>query len=476
MFSLQSIKTTWKLLFVILLSSMPKTNCSKKYEPNWKSLDSRPLPSWYDEAKVGIFVVWGVYSVPSFASLSSEPAEWFWYRWKHDKRPDVVDFMKKNYSPRFTYADFAPKFTAELFDPTAWAKIFKSSGAKYIVLTAKHHDGFNNYPSKYSFNWNSVDVGPKRDLVGDLAKAIRSHTNITFGLYHSLFEWFNPLYLQDKKNNFQTNSFVVDKTYPELIEIVNRYKPEIIWSDGDWGPVWYWNSTVFLSWLYNESPVKDTVVVNDRWGTLPDGSHTSGKHGDFWDGTDRYKPGHLLKHKWENAFTIDKRSWGLNRNTHLKGYLTIKEILFQLVQTVAYGGNVLINVGPTADGRILPIFEERLGQLGSWLKVNGEAIYGTSPKNSPCSKIQKDTITPTVYYTCKPHFNTFAIFLEWPEDNQLLLGSVKHCPSLQAEVVGLGKVSCKANKKGSVFDLNSVVSKLVSKGLHWAWVLKFKLE
>jgi alpha-L-fucosidase len=155
----------------------------------------------------------------------------------------------------------------------------------------------------------------------------------------------------------------------------------------------------------------------------------------------------------------------------LKDYLTIEEILYQIVSTVAYGGNALINVGPTADGRILPIFEERLGQMGSWLGVNGEAVYGTSV----CADAQKDAVTPHVYYTCKPHSKTFAIFSDWPEDNQLRLGSFKRCPSLQAEVIGAGKVSCKLEKGGPVFDLNSVVSEIVSQGLRWAWVLKFSM-
>ncbi|CAF4368733.1 unnamed protein product, partial [Adineta steineri] len=112
-----------------------------------------------------------------------------------------------------------------------------------------------------------MDVGPKRDLLGDLANAIRSRTNITFGLYHSMYEWFHPLYLEDKKNGFKTQFLPNMKTLPELKEIVETYKPSVIWSDGDWeAPDTYWNSTGFLAWLYNESPVKDTVVVNDRWG------------------------------------------------------------------------------------------------------------------------------------------------------------------------------------------------------------------
>ncbi|XP_068227948.1 tissue alpha-L-fucosidase-like [Palaemon carinicauda] len=198
-----------------------------KYEANWDSIDSRPLPQWYDDAKMGIFLHWGVFSVPSFGS------EWFWSYWEGGSSA-YVDFMKKNYRPDFTYADFASQFTAEFYDPNEWADIFKAAGARYLVLTSKHHEGFTNWPSKNSWNWNSMDVGPKRDLLGDLANAVRTNApDIHLGVYHSLFEWYNPLYLQDKSRGFQSNDFIKRKTYPELINLVNTYKPEVIWSDGD---------------------------------------------------------------------------------------------------------------------------------------------------------------------------------------------------------------------------------------------------
>lgn len=116
--------------------------------------------------------------------------------------------MNKNYPPGFTYADFGNQFQAEFFEPNDWADLFNASGAKYVVLTSKHHEGFCLWPSKNSWNWNSVDVGPKRDLVADLSSAIRNRTSIKFGLYHSLFEWFNPLYLSDKAASFSTQDFV----------------------------------------------------------------------------------------------------------------------------------------------------------------------------------------------------------------------------------------------------------------------------
>ncbi|NXA52884.1 FUCO2 fucosidase, partial [Nothocercus julius] len=350
-----------------------------RYEPTWQSLDARPLPAWFDEAKLGVFVHWGVFSVPSFGS------EWFWWYWQKEKRVPYVKFMEANYPPGFRYEDFGPLFTAEFFDPNQWADILKASGAKYVVLTSKHHEGFTLWGSKYSWNWNAVDVGPKRDLVGELATSIRNRTDLHFGLYHSLFEWFNPLFLEDATNMFKTRMFPTSKSLPELYEIVTKYQPEIIWSDGSGNaPDTYWNSTGFLAWLYNDSPVRDTVVTNDRWGV---GSIC--RHGGFYTCSDRYNPGHLLPHKWENCMTIDKQSWGYRRDAKLDDYLTIEELI-----------------------------KERLRQMGTWLQVNGEAIYGTKPWRA-----QNDSVTPEVWYTSRPREGqVYALFLNWPISGTLALG------------------------------------------------------
>ncbi|XP_063430714.1 alpha-L-fucosidase-like [Mytilus trossulus] len=384
---------------------------SAKYTPDWKSLDSRPLPQWYDEAKFGIFIHWGVFSVPSFHS------EWFWNYWKLQKIPDVVSYMDKNYPPDFTYADFASQFTVEFFNPREWADILQASGARYVVLTSKHCEGFTNWPSKYSFNWNSNATGPNRDLVGEFSSAIREKTNLKLGLYHCLSEWFNPLYLSDKEANFTTNDFVKFKIMPELYELVSKYKPELLWSDlcEKKGPASYWTSREFLTWLYNESPVKETVVTNDRWCDV-----CLCKHGGYHTCTDRYNPGTLQKHKWENCMTIDQRSWGYRRNANIEDYLSVHEIITTFASTISCGGNMLMNVGPTKDGIIMPIFEERLRQFGSWLKVNEEAVYGTVPWSH-----QNDSLTKDVWYTMRQTNNegtvVYAIVLSWPEHSVLKL-------------------------------------------------------
>ncbi|KAJ8301899.1 hypothetical protein KUTeg_020886 [Tegillarca granosa] len=224
----------------------------------------------------------------------------------------------------------------------------------------------------------------------------------------------------------------------ELYEIVNNYKPEVVWSDGDSGPDTYWKSTEFLAWLYNESPVKDTVVVNDRWG-----NGAACHHGGFYTCTDRYNPGKLQNRKFENAMTIDN-----------------------------CGGNMLMNVGPQKDGKIAPIFEERLRQLGSWLQVNGEAIYGTKPWSH-----QNDTVAKGVY-TSKTNggkTTVYATLLQWPS-GQLTLGAPMVTDSTVITLLGYDQSNHFQFTKGSTggVTINIPAINFNDMPCEWAWVLKFE--
>ncbi|XP_047736414.1 alpha-L-fucosidase [Hyalella azteca] len=411
-----------------------------QYAPTWESLDARPLPAWYDEAKIGIFIHWGVFSVPSFGS------EWFWHSWV-TKNPAYVEFMEKNYRPGFTYQDFAAMFTAEFYNPVAWADIFNASGAKYVVLTSKHHEGYTNWPSKVSWNWNSMDVGPKRDLVGELATAIRTvHPHLHFGLYHSLFEWYNPLFLQDKSNGFQTNHFVKTKTMPELMELVTKYKPEVIWSDGDEDATdQYWNSTTFLAWLFNDSPVSETVVVNDRWG-----KGDACKHGSFYTCSDRYNPGVAQPHKWENCMTLDKRSWGYRRNAPATDYLTIHDLITILAETISCGGNLLVNIGPTHDGMIPAIMEANIiltfkevwkglqVMLPQQSRVRGRWAWVLKMTDvMPAMKSDKATSRWDILNKFTSSGGAvYGIVLHWPQDDLLTLASVSSTASTSITMLG----------------------------------------
>ncbi|XP_076783004.1 plasma alpha-L-fucosidase [Arvicanthis niloticus] len=446
------------LLLLLLLTLPCRARRAPRYDPTWESLDRRPLPAWFDQAKFGIFIHWGVFSVPSFGS------EWFWWYWQKEKRLKFVNFMNNNYPPGFKYEDFGVLFTAKYFNANQWVDILQASGAKYMVLTSKHHEGFTLWGSDYSWNWNAVDEGPKRDIVKELEVAVRNRSDLHFGLYYSLFEWFHPLFLEDKSSSFQKQRFPISKTLPELYELVNKYQPDVLWSDGDGdAPDHYWNSTGFLAWLYNESPVRDTVVTNDRWGA---GSIC--KHGGYYTCSDRYNPGHLLPHKWENCMTIDKLSWGYRREAEIGDYFTIEELVKQLVETVACGGNLLMNIGPTVDGIIPVIFEERLRQMGTWLKVNGEAIYGTHSWRS-----QNDTVTPDVWYTSKPEKKlVYAIFLKWPISGKLFLGQpIGSLGETEVELLGHGRPLTWTSSKP-----NGIIVELPRLSVHqmpckWGWTL-----
>lgn len=355
---------------------------AQSFQPNWGSIDKRPTPAWFTDAKFGIFIHWGVYSVPAYAPVIPGKlayAEWYWNaltngQTKTDANPiqaGTWKYHQAQYGADFLYQNFAPMFRAELYDPARWADIFERSGAKYVVLTSKHHEGFTLWPNKHASNtwgrpWNAAEIGPKRDVLGDLTKAVRDK-GLKMGFYYSLYEWYNPLWRFDRK------LYVNDHMFPQFKELVTNYKPSIIFSDGEWDMTSEeWRSPELLAWLFNESPVKDEVVINDRWGK--DSRH---KHGGYW--TTEYTPGMSGgDHAWEESRGMGF-SYGYNRAENLDHYHSGRNLVVMLVDIVSRGGNLLLDIGPDGDGTIPVIMEQRLVEIGNWLKVNGEAIYGTKP-------------------------------------------------------------------------------------------------
>jgi alpha-L-fucosidase len=403
------IRSITKVFPTIFLCFFSLISAAQPYQANWQSIDSRPVPAWFTDAKFGIFIHWGLYSVPAWGptegNVYEKYAEWYWSRQNPQGKPSqaFTDFHNKMYGEKVRYQDFVKDFKAEMFNPDQWADVFKQSGAKYIVLTSKHHEGFTMWPSKHSWNWNAVDVGPHRDLAGDLTKAVKAK-GLHMGFYYSLYEWFNPLYKEDPAR------YVDEHMIPQMKDLVTRYQPDVVWTDGEWDmPSEKWKSTEFLAWLYNESPVKETVVVNDRWG-----KETRGKHGGIYTTEydlihDQNAAGQKIAHPWEECRGIGG-SFGYNRNENLKDYETSESLVHILIDKVARGGNLLLNIGPTADGRIPVIMQQRLKDMGDWLSVNGEAIYGTRDWTK-APAIGKET---TVFYTTKGN-DLYAIVTKWPE-------------------------------------------------------------
>ncbi len=390
------------LFFLVMMHSLI---CMAQYESNWKSIDSRPIPEWFKDAKFGIFIHWGVYSVPAYRPVSEKRyasyAEWY-YATVYQDSVLRENFHNKNYGKDFDYHDFAPMFRAELFDAVYWAELFKKAGAKYVVLTSKHHDGFCLWPTKTEGykNWNAGDTGPCKDLLGSLATAVRGK-GLKFGIYYSLMEWETHTssgendYLDKatkEKYGHNPDSYVDKQMIPQLKELVTLYQPEIIFSDGEWDyPADYWKSTEFLKWLYNNAPNKETVVVNDRWG-----KDIRGNHGGYYTSEYASEKEQLgSSHYWEESRGIGG-SYGFNRAENLNDYRTGEELIMELIEIVSNGGNLLLNAGPTADGRIPVIMQQRLTEIGKWLQVYGEAIYSTRPWPE-AEKHQK--INRGTYYT-----------------------------------------------------------------------------
>jgi len=457
---------TKQFLAVIFLVAGLQLHAQKKYDPTWESIDSRPVPGWFTDAKFGIFIHWGVYSVPAWAPTGkdipvySKYAEWYWNRMNNtDSIGDMFrNYHNKTYGPSFRYQDFVKDFKAELFNPDEWADLFLASGAKYIVLTSKHHEGFPLWPSAQSWNWNSVDVGPHRDLAGDLSSSVKAK-GMHMGYYYSLYEWFNPLY----KSNL--NKYVDEHMLPQMKDLVNRYHPDIFWTDGEWEyPSEAWKSTQFLAWLYNESPVKENVVVNDRWG-----SETRSKHGGIYtteydlvfdDNTQEKK----MTHPWEECRGIGG-SFGYNRAEKPEDYSTPKQLIHILIEKVARGGNLLLDIGPTADGRIPVIMQQRLLDMGEWLRVNGEAIYSTTTwENAP-------TITnnTTLFFTQKGK-DLYAIVTSFP-GHDIIIENIN--PVKNVTLLGYkGKI--KTILKNNRLTIKPPIITPATNPCNYAWV--FKIE
>ncbi|MCP4548133.1 MAG: alpha-L-fucosidase [bacterium] len=397
------------------------------YESTWESLDARPVPAWFGAAKFGIFIHWGVYSVPAWTRLRegryASYAEWYQAR-VMGELSGSENFHAQNYGADFEYRDFAPQFRAELFDPAAWAALFADSGARYVVLTAKHHDGYCLWPTAcpHKSNWNSQDVGPGRDLVGEITEAVRAR-GLKMGLYYSMIEWescrtartpagrYIPQAVMEKYG-LPPERYVAEIVDPQLRELVSVYKPSLLFADGgewDEGEP-FWGTKRFLAWLYGESAVREEVVVNDRWF-----KGMGGRHGDYF--SSEYDDADVagLGRPWEENRGIGL-SYGFNRAESLQQYRTSRELIHELIDIVARGGNLLLNVGPTADGRIPAIMQQRLHDIGAWLEVNSPAVFDTEP----CPDIVVTGCEARVR-CLRNGRDLYLICLDWP-DPELQIG------------------------------------------------------
>lgn len=369
------------------------------YIPKMESIKEHRVPHWYKGAKFGIFIHWGPYSVPAYSPVtwqlgeipiderwfSNNPyAEWYQNSIRIGYGP-TYDHHVKTYGENYPYENFTYEWKAESFDSEAWASVFKESGAKYIVLTAKHHDGFCLWPSKYS-DFNSAKRGPMRDIVGELKNSVEA-ASIKFGIYYSgLIDW---VYSKDPMLNDEETKLVVDPTYAyadfayqQVMELIDTYSPEVLWNDIGWPKAGEHQLPYIFSHYYNKIP---TGVVNDRWNSIWSDYRTL-----------EYKHGEVNPEEtWEMVRGLGL-SFGYNRNESLEDLLSGNELITLLVKTVSNNGNLLINIGPKADGTIPQEQQQSLKIAGDWLEIYGEGIYDTYCSEKRSVKIDEEH---SLYFT-----------------------------------------------------------------------------
>lgn len=368
----------------------------KQYEATWQSLTQYSIPEWYLDGKFGIFIHWGLYAVPGFGN------EWYPRNMYIEGTPEY-EHHRATYGPqdKFGYKDFIPLFKAEHYDPHAWASLFKQAGAKFVVPVAEHHDGFAMYDSALSA-WTAAKMGPKRDLIGDLARAVREQ-EMVFGLSsHRAEHWFfmnggrsfdsdvnDPRYADfygpavptEYSKGFndtwksrdwtpRPDAAYLDDWLARCIELVDNYQPQLFWFD------WWIEQIVFQPYVqkfaqhyYNRGlEWGKGVAINYKFDTFAEGSAVLD--------IERGQLKSIRPYFWQNDTSVSKNSWGY---IHNHDYKTADSIIGDLVDVVSKNGALLLNIGPKPDGAIPEAEQDLLREIGRWLDVNGEAIYGTRP-------------------------------------------------------------------------------------------------
>ena len=426
------------------------------FQPNWTSLQEYNVPDWYRDAKFGIFIHWGLYSVPAFGS------EWY-PRLMYQQGTPEFEHHVTTYGPqnKFGYKDFIPSFRAEKFDAARWAELFRRSGAKYVVPVAEHHDGFPMYDCSFT-DWSAAKMGPKRDIVGELAAAVRKE-GLHFGASsHRIEHWFfmeggrkfdsdvrdprfeafygpaQPQKTADGKENPPSEAHMRD-WLARTSEIVDKYKPELVWFD--WWieqPVMEPYRKKFAAFYYNRARQwkGPGVVINYKNASFPDRAAVLD--------IERGKLDKTRDQFWQTDTSVSEKSWGYIENDKFR---TPGSIVSDLVDIVSKNGCLLLNIGPRADGTIPQEVEDILLAVGGWLKVNGEAIYGTRPwkvfGEGPTEVVGgafKDTASKPftgedIRFTTKGT-TLYAIALAWPENGRLLVKSVADVPVVSVELLG----------------------------------------
>jgi alpha-L-fucosidase len=363
------------------LAAVDEVIAAGPYSATWESLRSYTPPRWYGDAKFGIFLHWGAYSVPAFDT------EWY-PRTMYREGTRAFEHHVETYGPqnRFGYKDFLPHFRMESFDPAEWVALFKRSGAQYVVPVAEHHDGYAMYATARS-RWNVAQIGPERDVLGDLLAAVDEAWLVRGASTHRAEHWFfmnggmafdsdvrDPAYSDLygpalRKEMNPTERFLEDWLL-RTVEIIDGYRPQILYFDtGIEEPSFEPYLRRLAAYYYNRAAEWGReVVINYKWDPFPPGSAVL----DIERGT----MGGILPDVWQNDTSVSRTSWSWVEG---HDYKSPSDLIAELADVVSKNGNLLLNIGPRPDGTIAQPEAEILEAIGRWLAVNGEAIYGTSP-------------------------------------------------------------------------------------------------
>ena len=419
-----------------------------KYTPEKNSIRQHEVPDWFHNAKFGIFIHWGLFSVPAFAVTGKDLvesmkrgieehfkknpyAEWYLNSLRIDGSP-TQKFHEQTYGKDFSYDDFISIFNREIekWNPDEMVELFKSAGAKYVVLVTKHHDGFLLWPSDYK-NPKKENYYASRNIVGELTKAVKDK-GLKMGFYYSgALDWsFNPNPIIDGKS-FTSNG-PKERDYTTYAnnhwyELINKYEPIILWNDIGYPP----NTNVYeiFSYFYNKYP---EGVINDRWRQYHKSEikHPRVRHWDFVTPEYQGMP-NITTYKWESTQGVGN-SFGFNRMETQSDYMSSDELIRLLIDVVSKNGNLLINVGPMADGSIPEFQKKAILGLGNWLEINGEAIYGTRPWVRAISETENEI---EVRFT-QTEDNLYVHLLDKPLKNQITIKAITI--SENSEIILLG--------------------------------------
>ncbi|MGY6649816.1 alpha-L-fucosidase [Wenyingzhuangia sp. IMCC45574] len=489
--------------FLLVLGACKSQNTAEKkevYKADWESLKQHKTPKWFLDAKFGIYCHWGPYSVPAFET------EWYSHHMYVNKdNPEAKSARSKRIHKhhvekygtldKFGYKDFIPMFKAEKFDPAEWADLFEKSGAKFAGPVSEHADGFAMWDSDLT-RWDAKEMGPKRDIMGELSKEIRKRGMKFIATYHRqwLFGWYptwdettdasNPEFADLYGPKLKKGDFLmpnrphqidagIKRYYPvadqkfndewlnRLKEIINKYEPDLVWFDNKMDVISEEHRKEFLSYYYNHAEKNNKEVASTY------------KFYDFAKGAallglERSRMSEKQDFPWLTDDSIDWKAWSHISNPE---YKSANRLIDFLVDVVSKNGTVLLNITPKANGEIPQAVKDRLLEIGQWLKVNGEGIYGTRTfdiygegsfkvtEGHLSEKKNGDNTAEDIRFTTKGDI-LYAIALDWPEGESFTIKSLKKGNDLykkeiqNIEMLGDGKpLEFVRNKKGLTIQL-----------------------